>query len=94
MRWYRGNIQIVFKHKDVLWNVRYGYIFTDSPFHTSLLNLFFIPILGFIVWGSAILSILQGFWLEVALIFLLFTTLQALTSILAIKTDNEDLSLT
>jgi len=52
-----------------------------------------LPFISIIVWTSAIITIIEGSWLQVAYLFLLFLCLQFLVSTLAVLIDDEDKSL-
>jgi len=92
MRWYRGNFQTVFKHKDALSNPRFGSLHRlGFPF--VILHLFMLPFMSIFTWASAIMAIIEGSWLQVAYMFLMFLCLQALVATLAIQIDDEDESL-
>jgi len=89
MRWYRGNFQAIIKHKDALVNPRYTYLQRISmPYVLS--SMLILPILSMIVWASAIYLIFMGMWMTVLILLAVFTTLQALLSLLAIEIDEED----
>jgi len=89
MRWYRGNVQTMLKHGDALTNPRFGFLHRLS-FPFMILNMFMLPFIGMAVWASTIMTIIEGAWLQIALLFLQFLCIQALTSILAIAIDDED----
>lgn len=89
LRWYRGNVQTIRKHRDISSVKRYGMLRTLAyPF--ILLNLFIIPFLTIPVWLAAALTAFAGYWQEVAIILMLFITLQALHSALAIDLAGEE----
>lgn len=59
LRWYRGNFQTMWKHRDAFVNPRFGFLYSlGFPF--ALLSMVFIPFAGLVVIASAILSILGG----------------------------------
>jgi len=92
LRWYRGNYQTVFKHRDALTNPRYGTLHQLS-FPFLLLNMLILPLLGIVILASAIMAILEGWLLQVTYLFLIFLCLQVLVSALAVLIDDEDKSL-
>ncbi len=89
LRWYRGNIQTILKHKDVFSTKRYGAL-RALTYPYILLSQFVIPSLTFPVWSAFIAEILLGNWLTMAIIFLLFTSLQFLHALLAIDLSGEE----
>ena len=93
MRWYRGNLQTIWKHKDALTNPRFGFLQRLS-FPFMIFNMLLLPFLGLLVLATIIIIILEGGWQHIITLFLTFLTLEALTSILAIQIDNEDMKLT
>ncbi|MFW5913040.1 MAG: glycosyltransferase, partial [Candidatus Hadarchaeota archaeon] len=93
LRWYRGTLQTIFKHRNVFDNPRFGYLHKlNLPY--LLFSLIFLPIAGFLVLGSLSFGVLTGFYVEIGQIFLFFLLLMALISVLAIQMDKEDWKLT
>lgn len=91
-RWYRGNTQGIFKHIDALSNYRYGNLYELShPF--SVLSMLMMPLFGIVVISSAIYLALTGAFFFVFAVFLIFSTLQILISVLALHFEDEDMSL-
>jgi len=94
MRWYRGNFQTILKHKDALINPRYGFLhMLGFPF--ILILMFFVPFAGMIIWASAIAAIIiEGAYVPIISLLLLFMVLQTTFSVIAIEIDGvEDLRL-
>ncbi|RLE83425.1 MAG: glycosyl transferase, partial [Thermoprotei archaeon] len=92
MRWYGGNLQTIIKHKDALFNPRYGFLQRLS-YPYVLVSLVFIPFASVVVWIAAAYAIIAGEGALIALIFSIFTTMQFLLSLLALEIDEEDLKL-
>jgi cellulose synthase/poly-beta-1,6-N-acetylglucosamine synthase-like glycosyltransferase len=92
MRWYRGNFQTILKHRDALTNPRYGFL-QRLGFPFFLISMIFIPFAGMVVLASAIVALIEGAYVFVASMLLLFTILQSLVSLLAIEMDEEDIRL-
>ena len=92
LRWYRGNIQTLLKHKDAFINPRFGALYSLG-FPYIIISMIFIPISMFAVVISAIIAILAGETVPLLLIFGVFVLLQFVVSILAIELDDEDLKL-
>jgi len=90
LRWYRGNFQALWKHRDCALNPRFGFL-QKLSFPYMVLSMVFIPLAGLVVVASAALSMLTspGLWLLYTFAF--FLTLQFLLSILAIQLDGEDI---
>jgi cellulose synthase/poly-beta-1,6-N-acetylglucosamine synthase-like glycosyltransferase len=92
MRWYRGNFQTIFKHRDAFTNPRYGFL-QRLGFPFIIVSMVFIPFASIAVWVSAVMALIEGAYAPVASVFLLFVTLQFLLSLLAIEMDDEDIRL-
>ncbi|MBM3154617.1 MAG: glycosyltransferase [Chloroflexi bacterium] len=92
LRWYRGNFQTMWKHRDAFTNTRFGSLYTLS-FPYVLISMIFVPIsmLAVIIAGG--MAIIGGDGMPLLLIFGVFVILQYLVSILAIEMDDEDLKL-
>jgi len=88
-RWYRGNLQVLFKHKDAIKNPRYGFL-QKIAFPYMILSMIVLPITGFILLGSIILSIIEGDILFVLASMTFFTILQYLLVSLAVRIEKED----
>lgn len=76
------------KHSDSFLNPRYG-ILQRLTMPYVLTSMLLLPIAG-LVWMAVIYSIIIGAWLPVLTLFLTFTVLQALLSLLAVEIDEED----
>jgi len=88
-RWYRGNIQVVLKHKDVLTNPRFGFL-QRLTFPYMLITMFVLPFLGIAVIANAVIEIFLGGWQFVLQSFIFFIVLQHLLSALAVRIDGEN----
>jgi len=88
-RWYRGNLQVIFKHKNVLTNPRYGFL-QKIAFPHMIISMIILPITGFILLGSIILSIIEGDVLFVLSSMGFFIILQYLLVSLAVRIERED----
>ncbi|MBS3925397.1 MAG: glycosyltransferase [Nitrosarchaeum sp.] len=88
-RWYRGNIQVLKRHSDALFNPRFGYLQRLSlPY--LFLGMVITPIIGFTATANAILGIIMGDGLYVLQVSLIFVVVHYLMSALAIRIDGED----
>jgi len=88
-RWYRGNLQVLFKHKNALTNPRYGFL-QKIALPYMFLSMIVLPITGFFMLGSLILSIIQGDIFFVLSSMTFFIILQYLLVTLAVRIERED----
>lgn len=88
-RWYRGNLQVLRRHSDILLNPRFGYLHKLS-YPLMALHMLVIPFASLLVWGFAIYQIMLGQYLFVIYTFGLYITLQYLLSAMAVRMDNDD----
>ena len=88
-RWYRGNLQVVLKHRNALTNPRFGFL-QKLAFPYMVLSMIVLPITGFIVLGSAVLALLEGDILFVLTSFSFFIVLQYLITALGVRIDGDD----
>lgn len=89
LRWYRGNFQAIWKHRDAAWNRRYG-LLQRLTYPYLIISMLVLPLAGIIVIVSAILSIINGMTTELIYIFIFFVILQFLISLLSIELDGDD----
>ena len=88
-RWYRGNIQVLKRHSDALFNPRFGYLQRLSlPY--LFLGMVITPIIGFTAVANAILGIILGDGWYVLQVSAIFIVVHYLMSALAIRIDDED----
>jgi len=87
-RWYRGNLQVYKRHFDIFRNPRFGFLQRLS-FPFMLLSAIIMPIVGFLVLASTILTILEGGIIFVVRTMVFFVLLQFLLSLLALRIDGE-----
>ncbi len=92
LRWYRGNFQALWKHRDAAFNARYGFL-QKLAFPFMIVSMVFTPFAGVITIISAIMAIASGVGLMLVPTFLYFCLLQLLLSLLAIELDKEDIKL-
>lgn len=91
-RWYRGNIQVLTRHKDALTNPRFGFL-QRIAFPYLLLGMLITPIIGFVSTGNAIAAIIMGDGFYVAQVFFVFIVVHYLMTALALRIDGEDMKL-
>jgi len=89
IRWYRGNLQVVVKHRDALKNPRFGFL-QKLAFPYMLIAMIILPITGFGVLAAAILAIIEGDTLFVLTSFGFFIALQYLINAMAVRIDGDD----
>lgn len=89
MRWNRGNMQTLLKHRDVISNSRYGMLHKFG-YPLVFLTMVTQPFLGLAVATSVVLALVHGMWFFVLVSFSVFVVLEWLLSIIAITIDNDD----
>ncbi len=89
IRWYRGNLQVVTKHRNALKNPRFGFL-QKLAFPYMLIAMIILPITGFGVLASAILALIEGDTLFVLTSFGFFIALQYLINAMAVRIDGDD----
>lgn len=89
IRWNRGNMQTLIKHRDVITTSRYGML-QKYGYPLVLLTMVTQTFLGLIVAAFIILALVQGMWYFIAVSFLIFTGLEFLLSAITIIMDQED----
>ena len=88
-RWYRGNLQVLTRHAEALFNPRYAFLYRIA-FPFMIISMVVLPFAGLAVVITSIYELLTGDWIFVAEMFGLFITLQTLMSALAVRIDRED----
>jgi cellulose synthase/poly-beta-1,6-N-acetylglucosamine synthase-like glycosyltransferase len=88
-RWYRGNLQILRRHSDILTNPRFGYLHSFA-FPLMVIHMILIPITSIMVWGFAVYQLVIGNYYFVAFTVSMFVALQYLLSAMAIRMDGDD----
>jgi len=88
-RWYRGNLQVMKRHNNILTNPRFGFLH-KLTFPLMIMNMLIIPLTGLLVWIFAAISIIQGGWQVVLFFTALYIILQYLLSALAIRIDGDE----
>jgi len=88
LRWYRGTIQTLRKHKDIVRNTNYGLLhIVLMPYMWMSVGL--APMLGFIVLGAIIWTSLFGSIVEVLGLIVIFVILEALFGTTALVIEND-----
>ena len=88
-RWYRGNLQVVIKHRNALTNPRFGFL-QKLAFPYMLIAMTVLPVTGFLVLGAAILALIEGDYVFVLASFGFFTVLQYLITALSVRIDGDN----
>jgi cellulose synthase/poly-beta-1,6-N-acetylglucosamine synthase-like glycosyltransferase len=89
MRWYRGNFQAMWKHRDAVFNTRYGFLQRLS-YPQMAISMLFLPLAGVVNIVSTIVILINGTGMILLPTFLFFCFLQFLLCIMAIELDGED----
>jgi len=88
-RWYRGNLQVMTRHTDILKNPRFGTL-QRFAYPLMIIHMLLIPSASIMVWGFAIYEIIVGNYEFVAFIVGMFIILQYLLSLMAVRMDGDD----
>lgn len=88
-RWYRGNLQVLRRHSDILLNPRFGYLHRLS-YPLMAIHMLVIPIASLMIWGLAAYQIIIGNYYFVVFTVGMFIALQYLLSAMAVRMDKDD----
>ncbi|TLX82091.1 MAG: glycosyltransferase [Thaumarchaeota archaeon] len=88
-RWYRGNLQVLQRHSETVFNPRYAFLYRIA-FPFMIISMVVLPFAGLAVIATSILEIISGDWFFVLKMFGLFIVLQTLMSALAVRIDRDD----
>jgi cellulose synthase/poly-beta-1,6-N-acetylglucosamine synthase-like glycosyltransferase len=88
-RWYRGNLQVLRRHSDILLNPRFGYLHRLS-YPLMALHMLVIPIASLMLWAFAAYQLIVGNYVFVVYTILMFILLQYLLSAMAVRMDHDD----
>jgi len=88
-RWYRGNLQVLTRHSETLFNPRYAFLYKIA-FPFMIISMLVLPVIGLVVMTTAIYEVLVGDGMFIFEMFGLFAILQTLMSALAVRIDRED----
>jgi cellulose synthase/poly-beta-1,6-N-acetylglucosamine synthase-like glycosyltransferase len=88
-RWYRGNLQVLRRHSDILLNPRFGYL-QKLSYPLMALHMLVIPVASIMLWAFVAYQVLIGNYQFVAFTLGMFIALQYLLSAMAIRMDNDD----
>ncbi|CDI05458.1 glycosyltransferase family 2 protein [Candidatus Nitrosotenuis uzonensis] len=88
-RWYRGNLQVLRRHSDILLNPRFGYL-QKFAYPLMAIHMLLIPSASLLVLGFAVYQIILGNYLYIAYTLGLYIILQHLLSAMAVRMDKDD----
>lgn len=88
-RWYRGNLQVLRRHSDILLNPRFGYLHRFS-YPLMAIHMLVIPIASLMVLVFAVYQLLIGNYAYTAFTLGMFIVLQYLLSAMAVRMDKDD----
>ncbi|MEW6043815.1 MAG: glycosyltransferase [Thermoproteota archaeon] len=88
-RWYRGDMQVLTKHKNAISNPKFGTLY-KLTYPLMLISMFITPFAGIIVWTFAIIDIISGGVFFVIQMLVIFIALQHLQAALAVRIEGED----
>jgi len=91
-RWYRGNLQVLQRHSETVFNPRYAFLHRIA-FPFMIISMVVLPFAGLAVTATAIWEVITGDWFFVLQMYTLFIILQSLLSALAVRIDRDDLRL-
>jgi poly-beta-1,6 N-acetyl-D-glucosamine synthase len=89
LRWNRGNLQTLVKHRDIVVNSRFGML-QKFGYPLIFLTMITLPFLSIVVAGFVILALVNGEWFFVLMTFLIFVALEAVLTAIAVIMDEED----
>jgi peptidoglycan-N-acetylglucosamine deacetylase len=89
VRWNRGNLQTLMKHRDIITNSRYGML-QKYGYPLVFLTMITLPFLSVMVAGFIVLAILNGQWFFILVTFLIFVALEAILTAIAVIMDDEE----
>lgn len=88
-RWYRGNLQVLRRHSDILLNPRFGYL-QKLSYPLMVIHMLVIPIASIMLWAFVAYQLIIGNYQFVGFTLGMFIALQYLLSAMAIRMDNDD----
>ncbi|EJN60001.1 glycosyltransferase [Halogranum rubrum] len=92
LRWTRGNIQTLLKHRDVFTSPQYGFLHRFA-FPLSALSLLFVPFASLLVTVTLVSAIFSGSLFDVVLAAGYFLLVLAVVSAMALDLSNHDFRL-
>jgi cellulose synthase/poly-beta-1,6-N-acetylglucosamine synthase-like glycosyltransferase len=89
LRWNRGTLQTMIKHRDIISNSRFGML-QKYGYPLVFLTMLTLPFLSMVVAGFVILALFNGEWFFILVTLLVFVALEAVLSGIAVIMDEED----
>ena len=88
-RWYRGNLQVLRRHSDILFNSRFGYLHKFS-YPLMAIHMLLIPAASLMVLAFAVYQLIVGNYTYTAIVLGMFIAMQHLLSAMAVRMDKDD----
>ncbi|TBR08897.1 MAG: glycosyltransferase [Candidatus Nitrosotenuis sp.] len=88
-RWYRGNLQVLRRHSDILLNSRFGYLHKFS-YPLMAIHMLLVPAASLMVLAFAIYQLAVGNYYYVTFTLGMFIIMQYLLSAMAVRMDKDD----
>ncbi|TBR24443.1 MAG: glycosyltransferase [Candidatus Nitrosotenuis sp.] len=88
-RWYRGNLQVLRRHSDILLNSRFGYLHKFS-YPLMAIHMLLIPAASLMVLAFAVYQLIIGNYYYIAFTLGMFIAMQYLLSAMAVRMDKDD----
>lgn len=88
-RWYRGNLQVLRRHSDILLNSRFGYLHKFS-YPLMAIHMLLIPVASLMVLAFAVYQLIIGNYYYIAFTLGMFIAMQYLLSAMAVRMDSDD----
>jgi cellulose synthase/poly-beta-1,6-N-acetylglucosamine synthase-like glycosyltransferase len=88
-RWYRGNLQVLRRHSDILFNSRFGYLHKFS-YPLMAIHMLLIPAASLMVLAFAAYQLIIGNYYYTAFMLGMFIVMQYLLSAMAVRMDKDD----
>lgn len=92
IRWYRGNFMTVFKHWDLLGDHSAGFVHRLA-FPLRVIELFVLPFASLVILAYIVLGLLAGQVVFIVALFVFFTSVIVLISLVALQIEGEDRTL-
>lgn len=90
LRWYRGNVMTLRKHLSDPTNPRNQYL-RRIHLPMALVTMVFAPLASWVILGVIAYAVLTGGFVEIAILFGIFTSIIVLSNLLAVKIEGESL---
>jgi cellulose synthase/poly-beta-1,6-N-acetylglucosamine synthase-like glycosyltransferase len=88
-RWYRGNLQVLRRHSDILMNPRFGYL-QRLAYPLMAIHMLLIPAASLMMWSFVVYMVIIGDYYFVLWSLTMFIILQYLLSAMAVRMEGDD----